>query len=520
MARAYLQIGLLLGLAGLSCLRGEFPAADDPYWQCNLDFVCDQDENQIVCPDDCVWSEATGEGPAAAVCDAQENWTFVEACRETCGNGEEDEGETAETCPRDFPGPGCGDGVCAVDEDPAHCPTECHAGSCGDGTCELHENAAVCAEDCTPGCGDGVCQAGEEASCARDCEPCTGDSCVCGDMVCGTGESMMSCPQDCTEPSCGNGAKEEGEPCDDGNDVDGDACTNTCTVATCGDGIVWTGEEACDDGPDNGPGKACNAMCQANTCGDGDLGPGEMCDDGNADDTDDCTGCQAATCGDGSVWAGEEECDDGNEVDSDQCTNACEPAICGDGVVWAGEEECDDGNQVDTDACSNACEKPRRVIFVTSTDFKGDLGGMSGADAKCVMAATTADLANAATFKAWLSDGATWPAMRLDTAYLGMYVRTDGTTVAESGWVDLTDGTMLVAVDRTEMGTTVDAAPWTNTKADGTAAGTNHCNFWTNSQAANQGAFGLTNATDASWTDPMSAIPCSAAAPLYCIEDP
>jgi hypothetical protein len=48
---------------------------------------------------------------------------------------------------------------------------------------------------------------------------------------------------------------------------------------SCGDGDV-NGNEQCDDGPDNGPGKACNADCRLNVCGDGDQGPGESCDNG------------------------------------------------------------------------------------------------------------------------------------------------------------------------------------------------------------------------------------------------
>ncbi|MBZ5715166.1 DUF4215 domain-containing protein [Nannocystis pusilla] len=520
MLRVHVRLGCLLVLSCLSCLKSDFPPADDPSWQCNQDRVCDPDENQVSCPDDCAWSEATGEGPAAAVCDAQENWTFVEACLDTCGNGQEDAGETEETCPRDFPGPGCGDGVCSVDEDPAHCPTECHGGSCGDGVCDVHENAAACGEDCGAGCGDGACDAGEEVTCPRDCEPCSGDSCVCGDMVCGPGESMTTCPQDCTEPICGNGAKEDGEACDDGNMLDTDACTSECEEATCGDGIVWAGEEQCDDGPDNGPGKPCTALCELSACGDGDLGPGETCDDGNDIDTDECTNaCEPATCGDGSVWAGEEDCDDGNEIDTDDCTNACEDARCGDGIVWDGEEECDDGNQVDTDGCSNECLKPRRVIFVTSTKFEGNLGGMSG-DINCRTVAMNAGLANASTFKAWLSTPDVWPAMRMDTSYLGMYVLVDGTLVAENGWPDLTDGTLAHAIDLTELGGSVDVAPWTNTKADGTLAGANHCNFWTSDKAGNSGHYGASSAMDATWTDRMGTIPCSASSPIYCVEDP
>jgi cysteine-rich repeat protein len=520
MLRGHVRLGLLLVLGGVSCLRSDFPPADDASWQCNQDLVCDPDENQVSCPDDCVWSEATGEGDSAEVCDAQENWTFVEACLETCGNGQEDQGETAETCPRDFPEPTCGDGICGVDEDPAQCPVECHGGSCGDGVCDPHENANICGKDCGAGCGDGTCDAGEEVTCTRDCEPCQGDACVCGDMVCGPGESMATCPEDCTAASCGNGAMEDGEACDDGNQIDTDACTSQCEMAACGDGIVWAGEETCDDGADNGPGKPCSATCEANACGDGDVGPGETCDDGNDIDTDDCTNaCEPAACGDGSIWEGEEECDDGNPIDTDDCTNACLGARCGDEIVWAGEEQCDDGNMVDTDSCSNACVE-RRVIFVTSAEFKGDLGGMSGADAKCVMAATDAGLTNTTSFKAWLSTSSNWPAKRLDTAYVGMYMLVDGTTVVENGWTDLTNGALMHAIDLTEAGAKANTAPWTNTKADGTPVGGEHCEFWTNDTAGSAGGFGLSGAADATWTDSMDTVPCSAPSPLYCIEDP
>ncbi len=45
-----------------------------------------------------------------------------------------------------------------------------------------------------------------------------------------------------------NGIVEAGEQCDDGNAIDGDACTNVCAPAVCGDGVVRTGVETCDDG--------------------------------------------------------------------------------------------------------------------------------------------------------------------------------------------------------------------------------------------------------------------------------
>ena len=39
--------------------------------------------------------------------------------------------------------------------------------------------------------------------------------------------------------SCGDGIVQTGvEACDDGNNIDTDACTNSCEAATCGDGIT------------------------------------------------------------------------------------------------------------------------------------------------------------------------------------------------------------------------------------------------------------------------------------------
>jgi cysteine-rich repeat protein len=60
-------------------------------------------------------------------------------------------------------------------------------------------------------------------------------------------------------------------------------------------------------------------------------------------------------CGDGIVYQGMEGCDDGNAEDGDQCTNACSVAVCGDGVTQDGVEECDDGNDNENDGCDSQC---------------------------------------------------------------------------------------------------------------------------------------------------------------------
>jgi cysteine-rich repeat protein len=119
---------------------------------------------------------------------------------------------------------------------------------------------------------------------------------------------------------CGNGVREADEPCDDGNDDDGDACTTRCLRASCGDGFLQVGVEECDDGNTRN-----DDACRSN--------------------------CTPARCGDGVVWRGVEECDD----DSGGCNPDCQRAVCGDGHVRDGVEQCDDQNDDDHDGCTRRC---------------------------------------------------------------------------------------------------------------------------------------------------------------------
>jgi cysteine-rich repeat protein len=139
--------------------------------------------------------------------------------------------------------------------------------------------------------------------------------------------------------TCGDGAVDVGEQCDDGNSVNSDACLNSCITATCGDSIVRTGVEQCDTtelsgascvsrGFDGGS-LTCSA-CTFNTsactnapvtCGNGVVNVGETCDDGNNNQNDSCTNlCQAATCGDGVIRSGTEQCD-GSDLGGASCTS-------------------------------------------------------------------------------------------------------------------------------------------------------------------------------------------------------
>ncbi len=96
-------------------------------------------------------------------------------------------------------------------------------------------------------------------------------------------------------------------------------------------------------------------VCLSATCGDGATDPGEECDDSNTNGDDSCVDCAQAVCGDGIVEVGVEACDDGNLIESDACLPGCSEATCGDGVLRLGVETCDDGNTVSGDGCPATC---------------------------------------------------------------------------------------------------------------------------------------------------------------------
>ncbi len=195
--------------------------------------------------------------------------------------------------------------------------------------------------------------------------------------------------------TCGNGAVDAGEQCDDGNLADGDCCSGLCThdgpAAPCSDGNACTegdtcngagacvagGVRHCDDANDctsdacapatgcihtpANDGGACddrNVCTTAETCMAGQcvgIGIDGTCDDGNPCTTGDA--CDASLCR-GAPLDGA-ACDDGDACTaSDTCARgACGGSpVCGNGMLEATcGEECDDGNAVGPDGCSAQC---------------------------------------------------------------------------------------------------------------------------------------------------------------------
>jgi len=138
---------------------------------------------------------------------------------------------------------------------------------------------------------------------------------------------------------CGNGEQEPGEPCDDGNAINGDGCDNNCTVTACGNGILTAGEE-CDDG-NTTSGDGCSDTCQVEICFTCAGTPSvcspkcvaaDQCHQGVCDSG---TGaCSYPSKSDGSP------CNDGDGCPADTCeAGVCQPVSCPnvDAVVLPGK---------------------------------------------------------------------------------------------------------------------------------------------------------------------------------------
>ncbi len=147
---------------------------------------------------------------------------------------------------------------------------------------------------------------------------------------------------------------------------------------------------------------------------------------------------------------------------------------------------------------------PKRV-FVSSSIYNGNLGGLSGADSKCQTLANTATLGGA--WKAWLSDSSTSASSRLSHASVS-YVLVDGTLVANN-WTDLVtnkSGNYITnAIKKDQNGNPVSGQyAWTNTRPDGTiiygAYPPYTCSDWTSSSGFYRGFLGELSYIDVNWT--------------------
>ncbi len=169
-------------------------------------------------------------------------------------------------------------------------------------------------------------------------------------------------------------------------------------------------------------------------------------------------------------------------------------------------------------AGSAYADQHEKTVFITSAKFKGNLGGLAGADDKCqVEVDGPASIVPSGTYLAWLSDGFDSPDTRF-TKSSHPYMLPDGTKIAED-FTDLTDGSILHTIDIDPTGKSVGYVEfWTGTNADGTAASSYLiCGGWVDPYL---NAYGMTGSTTRSGTR-WSSIPhgfCKRSYKLACFQ--
>jgi hypothetical protein len=164
-------------------------------------------------------------------------------------------------------------------------------------------------------------------------------------------------------------------------------------------------------------------------------------------------------------------------------------------------------------ASTRTCATVKR-IFATKTLYNGNLGGLAGADQKCMTAAQAAVLGG--TWKAWLSDGSTDAINRI--AEVGPWYRLGSSNVKLfNNKANLTT-LPLDSVQVNEDGVSVSGGVWTGTVVGGTRA-TVHCNNWASAQGTMGTLTGQSgdSTSAAYWTD-WGASKCDEPRRLYCIE--
>ena len=203
------------------------PAATGAVWldtlagACDHDDVCEEGEDCVTCPGDCISLKATpscGDG----VCHTAEGESCV-TCVADCNGQTGGPQSERYCCGQDAP---CTDPRCSASGNTCAAAPLGLLYCCGDLVCEAAEDETNCAIDCAvPGCGDGLCDAG-------------------------LGETRCSCPGDCGAPP----ADETGAACADGLDNDCDGSTD-CADAACASGSAPDGDgdgrhrcEDCADG--------------------------------------------------------------------------------------------------------------------------------------------------------------------------------------------------------------------------------------------------------------------------------
>lgn len=160
-----------------------------------------------------------------------------------------------------------------------------------------------------------------------------------------------------------------------------------------------------------------------------------------------------------------------------------------------------------------------KQVFVTASTYNGDLNGRTGADSKCAARATAAGLSG--TFKAWIADSnsvTNQPYVHF-TQHPGEYRFPNGVKLANN-FADLAATVHEIPFNIDESGNTVpDSQVWTNVTPAGYIDNSGRdCQEWQSSNSGTDGNYGLTAATDDTWTLNTGSSNCNQLKRLFCVE--
>jgi len=173
-------------------------------------------------------------------------------------------------------------------------------------------------------------------------------------------------------------------------------------------------------------------------------------------------------------------------------------------------------------SASNGTNKPPTLrIFVTSTTYNGNLGGLAGADAKCQARANAASLGG--TWKAILSDSTTDASERLDVAgyniidMKGRLAVPNGNLWSPNYYDGANNNYLLLSLNLTELKTDATSSPWTSTNYNGGKYASATCLNWSSNSSANTAVYAWMGQINTYWIG-YNSDNCSLVHSLYCIE--
>lgn len=206
---------------------------------------------------------------------------------------------------------------------------------------------------------------------------------------------------------------------------------------------------------------------------------------------------------------------DGDTDTADRDCSAKEP-----GKSCSADGDCRSENCVENPAPTGPSDICAHRIFVTSENWKGDLGGPGGADQKCKRLANSATLDG--SWRAVVSTSLAGAAVRVAALAPVFNLNSPADRVFDGSvqmWSTDSSDAPYARIRYDESGTDTTEEVWTGTRADGTVSTSPAtCDDWTDGSGSSSGRTGDSNSTDTEeWID-KNIRNCNKKFHLYCID--